>query len=81
MSSKYLSLSDVAKEVGISRPSLYPHMRRGHLKSRKVGHYTVVSEADFLKFKSGLRRVKLGASERIVYDPQAPAAGAEVPIV
>jgi excisionase family DNA binding protein len=43
---QYLSTSDVAKLLGISRIAVFQRIRRGQIKAEKVGHSYVINPED-----------------------------------
>lgn len=63
----YLTLAQLAEETGISRTTLYSHIRRGRLKAHKLGFFTVVHKDAAKEFKSHLRPLTFGERTMIVY--------------
>lgn len=59
-SDDFIPLAKVATETGIARTTLYAHIKRGNLKARKVGFFTVVAPSDVAAFKKRLKRVNFG---------------------
>ena len=45
----YLSLSQIAKILGISRIAVYKKVKKGQIKAVKIGRMYVVSEEEFSK--------------------------------
>lgn len=64
---QYLTLAKVAEDVGIARTTLYSHIKRGNLKTKKMGFFTVVSAADAAAFRKKLKRVSFGDRTITVY--------------
>lgn len=56
----YLTLADLAAATGITRTTLYAHIRRGNLKAKKLGFFTVVPKDEAERFKSRLRTLQWG---------------------
>lgn len=63
----YLTLSQIAQRAGVSRATIYAHIERGHLKTKRVGFYTVVTEENADAFLSRLTKIKLGSRELVVF--------------
>lgn len=66
-SEQYLALAQVAEDTGVARTTLYSHIKRGNLKTKKVGFFTVVSAADAAAFKKKLKKVSFGGRTITVY--------------
>lgn len=63
---KYYTMSDVAKQLKMSRQTLYTHVAAGHLKPRRFGRYSVLSEAEIARFARRLRTIHVDGRERMV---------------
>lgn len=63
----YLTLAELAEDTGISRTTLYTHIRRGRLKANKLGFFTVVHKDAAAEFKTHLRKLTFGERTVTVY--------------
>jgi hypothetical protein len=63
----FIPLAAVAEETGVARTTLYTHIKRGNLKARKVGFYTVVTRAEAAAFKKKLKKITFGDRTFTVY--------------
>jgi excisionase family DNA binding protein len=64
---EYLTLSQVAERAGVSRATIYAHIERGNLQTKRVGFYTVVTEANAEAFLKRLTKIKLGTRDLVVF--------------
>jgi predicted site-specific integrase-resolvase len=60
MADNYLTLAKVAEDTGVARTTLYSHIKRGNLKTKKLGFFTVVAPSDAAAFKKRLKKVSFG---------------------
>ncbi|OGM98265.1 MAG: hypothetical protein A2915_04065 [Candidatus Yanofskybacteria bacterium RIFCSPLOWO2_01_FULL_41_34] len=49
---KYLSTSEVAKMLGISRVAVFKKIKSGQIKAKKVGRNFIIAEKDMLGLSS-----------------------------
>jgi excisionase family DNA binding protein len=62
----FYTMSDVAKKLNMSRQTLYNHMHAGRIKPRRVGRYSVLSEAEVEKFRKRLKVVHVDGQKRLI---------------
>jgi excisionase family DNA binding protein len=48
----FVLIPKAAEELGISRQTLWRHVKRGHLKAKKVGRDYVIERADLAAFEA-----------------------------
>lgn len=64
---QYVTPREVAQSAGMSRATIYVHIAKGNLRTKKLGTLTVATREDAQEFLSRLTKIKLGSREVSVF--------------